>query len=341
MIAVVTGSSGFIGSHLTDALIAAGSEVRVLLRPETPVAPRAGAIAFEADVLDRGSLERSGIWDGCTHVFHLGGRTRGSRLEDFRSGNTRPTENILAALHARALSPRFVLMSSQAAAGPAVSLEEPTTELDPCRPVEVYGQSKLEAELAVAHYLPNIPATILRPSAVYGPRDRDFLRIFREASRRYGFYPTPGTQLFSIVHVADVVEAVLDVVRVECTIGQTYFVANREHTSWERIYEAIGSLAVRKGTYFHAPAMAMRAAGLIGDLYARLRADSRPLVTSAKVKLALQEYWLCDSARLTAATGWIPRLTLQQGLRDTYLAYARAHALRPHPTGGAAENPEE
>src|SRR5690242_2501922 len=99
MIVVVTGSTGFIGRHLVDALLDQGAEVRALVRPETPRDrrdPRVGH--WEADLLDDRSVRESPIWQGATQVYHLAGVTKGRTLDQFRAGNVIPTANVLAAL---------------------------------------------------------------------------------------------------------------------------------------------------------------------------------------------------------------------------------------------------
>ena len=103
------------------------------------------------DLLDDRSVREAEAWEGATHVFHLAGVTKRRTLAQFRYGNVVPTANLLAAAVARGGSapPRVVLVSSQAAAGPAPALERPVREDDPPRPIEGYGQSKLEAEQAV------------------------------------------------------------------------------------------------------------------------------------------------------------------------------------------------
>src|SRR5258707_13820482 len=147
MIAVVTGSSGFIGSHVVDALLARGATVRGLRRPESPASHDPRVAQWTADLLDDRSVRESPIWKDVTHVFHAGGVTKRRTLAEFRYGNVVPTANILSALVARGRRvPRFVYLSSQAAPGAAASPHRPGQETDPPHPLEGDGQSKPQAE---------------------------------------------------------------------------------------------------------------------------------------------------------------------------------------------------
>src|SRR5689334_10826683 len=171
MIAVVTGSSGFIGSHLVDALLARGAQVRALVREDSATDALDPQVERSVvDLLDSRSVREATAWEGATHVFHLAGVTKRRTLAQFREGNVVPTANVLAAATARAGStpPRVVLVSSQAAAGPAPAEDRPVREDDPPRPIEGYGQSKLEAEQATRLYDQSLPIAVLRPAAVYG-----------------------------------------------------------------------------------------------------------------------------------------------------------------------------
>lgn len=329
MIAVVTGSTGFIGSHLVDALLARGATVRALVRPETPASRRDPRVPhWEADLVDDRSVRESKIWDGATHVYHLAGVTKGRTLSHFRAGNVFPTANVLAALAARGgPKPHVVLMSSQAAAGPASRPDAPVRESDRPVPVENYGRSKLQAEQAVARYRDDLPITILRPAAVYGPRDRDFLAVFRQASSRVALHAVPQDHAFSIVHVADVVSAALLASTQRESAGKVYFVADDEPLTWRRLYDLVASAAGADPIQIQLPLPAVQLAARAGDLVSSITGRSSNFNRN-KAAMARPRWWVCDASRARAELGWAPDVTLQRGVHDTYLWYVNAGWLR-------------
>jgi nucleoside-diphosphate-sugar epimerase len=344
MIALVTGSSGFIGSHLVDALITRGATVRVLARAGAAAGePDPRTTRWTVDLLDDRSVRETPAWDGVTHVFHLAGVTKRRTLAQFRSGNVVPTANLLAAAVARGgvSPPRMVFVSSQAAGGPASSPDRPVREDDPPLPIEGYGQSKLEAERATLRYDGELPVTIIRPAAVYGPRDRDFLRAFRLAARSIAIHAVPRQNRFSIVHVADLVDALLRAAERPQAVGRTYNVANDAPVSWQELYAEIAAAAsLEPALSLQLPLPAIAAAGYAGDVVSALT-GWHTLANRHKTRLARPRWWLCDPARARDELGWISTIPLQRGVRDTYLWYLAARWMRPRTAGRASVPTEE
>jgi len=345
MIALVTGSSGFIGSHLVDALLARGATVRVLARAGAAAGePDPRTTRWTVDLLDDRSVRETPAWEGVTHVFHLGGVTKRRTLAQFRSGNVVPTANLLAAAVARggASPARVVFVSTQAAGGPASSPDRPVREDDPPRPVEGYGQSKLEAEQAALRYGDRLPVTIIRPAAVYGPRDRDFLRAFRMAARSIAIHAVPRHNRFSIVHVADLVDALLRAGDRPQAAGRTYNVANDAPVSWQELYDEVAAAAsMVPALTVQLPMPAVAAAGYAGDVVSALT-GWHTLANRHKTRLARPRWWLCDASRAHDELDWISAIPLQRGVRDTYLWYLAARWMRPRTSGrGGASVPTE
>jgi nucleoside-diphosphate-sugar epimerase len=327
MIAVVTGSTGFIGSHLVDALLERGATVRALVRPETRAERDERIEYWEADLLDDRSVRESRVWEGVTHVFHLAGVTKGRTLAHFRAGNVFPTANVLSALAARGgVPPRVVLVSSQAAAGPASSPDAPVRETDRPVPVENYGRSKLQAEQAVARYRDTLPITIVRPSAVYGPRDRDFLKVFRQASRRVALHAVPRDHSFSLVHVSDLVCALILAAEHPAAAGKLYFVGETPVT-WHDLYDEVARTAHASPIQLQVPLSALRIAARASDLLSTITGRVS-LLNKNKAALARPRWWLCDASRVREELGWHPEMPLQRGVQETYLWYVTAGWLR-------------
>ena len=337
MIVVVTGSTGFIGRHLVDALLERGAEVRALVRPETlrdRRDPRVGH--WEADLLDDRSVRESPIWHGATHVYHLAGVTKGRTLDQFRGGNVFPTANVLAALAGRGgRPPRVVLVSSQAAAGPASAADTPVRESDPAAPIEAYGRSKLQAEQATLRYRNVLPITIVRPSSVYGPGDRDFLNVFRQERHRLAVRAVPRDHALSIVHVRDLVRALLAAGEQTVAAGRTYFVANEQPVTWGELYDAIDAVIGRSPIGVPLPAVLRDVAARGGDIVSAITGRAT-IVNRNKALLARPRWWLCDSSLARQELGWQSEVPLLDGLRETYNSYVEARWLKPPKTGTRA-----
>lgn len=305
MIALVTGASGFIGSHLVDALRAAGHEVRVLKRPLPP----------------DDMLHRDPLWDGVTHLFHLAARTRAPDSAAFREANVDFTARLVRAAEVQPTPPRFLFVSSLAASGPAPSRDEPRDEMDAPAPIERYGASKLDAEQVVRAAA--CPWTIVRPPAVYGPRDRDFLTVFRQVRAPVHLRATPGWHAFTLTHVHDVVAALITVAQHDDATGALYHIGG-ETCSWDRFYDTVQQVMPRRSRRgsipIVIPAPLVRVAGVMGGLWARYTGYT-PLASPDKIALGEAPWWLASGTRLMLATGWQPHVRLDEGAQATAAWY--------------------
>ena len=328
MIAVVTGTSGFIGSHLVAELLARGATVRALVRPNSIRASRfthtSDRLSFHnVDVLNASAVEESDVWNGASHVFHVAGLTTATSLAQFRKGNVQPIANILVALNKRRSRPRVVCVSSQAAAGPASSRNTPLRESDDASPIEWYGISKHEAEQLVATFAGKIQITIVRPPAVYGPGDRDFLAAYKQATHPFALHAINPDFWFDLVHVRDVVSALHLSAEHPAAVGRTYFLASDAPLQWGALYDLIARNAGVASRQVRVPGALLKLGALAGDVFG-LVTKRTPLLNSQKLALARAEWWLCDSTRIRTELGWQPQVTPQIGVRETYLWYVDA-----------------
>lgn len=335
MIAVVTGSSGFIGSHLVRGLLEQGATVRAIVRPQSATTARDSHVEYhQVDLLNERAVAESDVWDGATHVFHLAGLTVAGGVEQFRLGNVQPIAHIVAALRGRTNPPHLILVSSQAAAGPARDRDTPASEDDSPAPVEPYGHSKREAELVVEAASDSMPVTIVRPPAVYGPGDRDFLEAFKQALGTVALHASPPDSWFDLLHVDDVVRALLLVATSSVSHGRTYFLSHDAPVRWRDLYDLVAASASASGAtvrHVQVPTMLMQAAALVGDTFG-LVTGRTPLLNSQKLLMSKPSFWLCSSQRIREELHWKPVVTPHNGVRETYLWYVDAGWLsRKHP----------
>ena len=193
-------------------------------------------------------------------------------------------------------------------------------------PVEDYGRSKLEAEEFVRRSgLASF--TILRPGGVYGPGDRDFLKVFREATRAVGFYAAPSTQAFAVVYVCDLIAALLRAADSPIAAGATYFVANRQMTTWNEVYHIIMQVSGRESWLVQLPPWLLRVAGRVTDAVSLLSGQTF-FLGSNRVAMASHAHWICDTSRIRTELSWCEEVPLREGLRQTYVAYVGAGLLR-------------
>ncbi len=319
MRALVTGATGFVGSHLVEALRRKGSEVTVLARSASKAEALAsrGIRVIAGDLHDLGALNRA--VEGHDVVFHVAGAVAARNEAEFLRCNRDGTANLVAAC-TRAGRPRFVLVSSLAAAGPAEP-GRPLLGSESPRPVTAYGRSKLAAERVVTGG--GLPWTIVRPPTVYGPRDREVLKVFRLA--RLGVAPVfgSGRQELSAVHGADLAEALVAAGASESTARKIYHACHPEIVTSAEFVRAIAAAMGRRVAVVGVSRPLGRALLAVTEAGARL--TGRPtILTTDKANEFFQAAWTGDPAPLIRDTGWRPVHDLRSGLADTYQWYRSA-----------------
>src|SRR5262249_41289120 len=210
-----------------------------------------------------------------------------------------------------------------AAAGPAMFLNTPVSEHTPPSPIDAYGHSKLDAE-RVIHRVFGESLVIVRPAAVYGPHDRDFLAMFRLSRHGLAVHAANREQWISIVHVDDLSRGVMLASTSSDAIGRTFFMANDRPVQWRDLFRSAAEAAGKTlRADVEVPRWLVRAGAMAGDLMSRVTGKAG-LLTSGKVALTAPPYWICSSARIREELGFMARIPLQQGISDTYRWY-RTH----------------
>jgi 2-alkyl-3-oxoalkanoate reductase len=319
MKALVTGATGFVGSHLAEALRRHGVELTALARSPAKAAALAplGVRVVAGDLHDQPALERA--CEGQDVVYHVAGLVAARTEADFLAANREGTRNVVGAAE-RAGAGRLVMVSSMAAAGPAVR-GRPLRGDEPPRPVTAYGRSKLAAEQVVR--ASSLAWTILRPPLVYGPRDQEVLKVFRLA--RLGFAPVlgDGKQELSAVYAADLAEALIAAGTSAAAVRRTYYPCHPEVFTGAAMARAVGRVMGRSPALIRVPAPIGRGVLRITEAAARLVGQTT-ILTADKANEFFQPAWTGDPGPLTTDSGWHAARDLEAGLEETYRWYRAA-----------------
>jgi nucleoside-diphosphate-sugar epimerase len=319
MKALVTGATGFVGSHLAEALRRHGVELTALARSPAKAAALAplGVRVVAGDLHDQPALERA--CEGQDIVYHVAGLVAARTEADFLAANREGTRNVVGAAE-RAGAGRLVMVSSMAAAGPA-GRGRPLRGDEPPRPVTAYGRSKLAAEQVVR--ASSLAWTILRPPLVYGPRDQEVLKVFRLA--RLGFAPVlgDGKQELSAVYAADLAEALIAAGTSAAAVRRTYYPCHPEVFTGAAMARAVGRVMGRSPALIRVPAPIGRGVLRITEAAARLVGQTT-ILTADKANEFFQPAWTGDPGPLTTDSGWHAARDLETGLEETYRWYRAA-----------------
>lgn len=322
MKALVTGATGFIGSHLVEALLQRGVQVRCLLRKtsdlkwlkDLPIERTLG------DCIDKISLAEA--VKGVDQVFHLAGITKAVKEKTYFEINAFGTENLICAcLENNPRLQKFVYLSSQAAAGPCRNGNK-KKESDLCQPVSPYGQSKrLGEELAIAH-AQELPLLILRPCAVYGPRERDIYPFFKLLSKRIKPCLSGEGRHISLCYVDDIVQAVLLAAQSEEPSGEIFFLSDGQDYRLEEVGDIMAQAMGVNAIGVRVPGWVINGMASFSEFFFKL-SGKPPLLNKGKVEEILQKNWVCDITKAKRALGFQPNISLLEGAKLTFEWYKK------------------
>jgi nucleoside-diphosphate-sugar epimerase len=311
MKALVTGATGFIGSHLVEELIKKGYDVTCLVRKTSNLRWIEGheVTLFYGDCEDEHSLTQ--LPQDFNFIFHLAGLTKARREEDFFCVNVKGTENLLRAVSGKGKDVRrFIHLSSLAAAGPSRN-GAPLNETSEPRPVSSYGRSKLESEGAIMRCGDRIPVTIIRPPAVYGPRDTDFHVLFKMLKK--GFYPYWGKCYYSLLYVDDLVRGLVSAAEEKEAAGGVYFLSDGKVYTNEDIVSEISAVLGTRILKMRIPRPLM--AVLVG--IAERLGSGAPIINRDKLRELNCAHWTCDSSKAAKDFRFVPKVTIKEGIKWT------------------------
>ena len=318
---LLTGATGFIGGHLCQRLVRDGHTVVALVRDEAKAAqlPKQNVELLLGDL---GIFARTDlVVPVCDVVIHLAGVVAAKELSDYHDINFVAVQHLVECLERQSWTPkRLLFASSQAAAGPG-GRDRPITEEDPCRPIDPYGQSKLDAET----YLQGapFPTTSFRPCIVLGPGDPASLTLFKLASRGVGFRIAGEPQRLSYVFVEDVVDAIVCMLADKTNTNHTYFVSHPVATDTSELWAELERGAGRRVRVLPIPRGIMYAAMRVATQAAKVIPFNNQLDEKQYAQL-VEPAFVCSSAALRRELGWQPRTDLAASIEKSFAGYRAA-----------------
>jgi len=320
---LLTGANGFVGSHILDRLQAGSVTVRLLLRERSdttfiePHLARAEVVRGGLD--DLASLRRAVA--GATHVVHCAGATKALEPAGLYAANQTGTRNLVRALDEAGQCQRLILLSSLAVSGPATR-RQPAREDAPPRPVSEYGRSKLAAEQEVVARC-RAEFVILRLAAVYGPRDREFLPLFRAARRGVTPLFGGGRQDLSLVFAADTAEVVFQALMAPHPAVPVVNVAGPEQVTAATLADEIARVVGRRTRRVRLPLAVLPVMCWLATGWARFNGRAT-ILAHGKHRELTAPGWVADTNRLTGWLGPVCATSLRDGLAASWRWYREA-----------------
>lgn len=313
---LLTGGTGFIGSHLAEALIKKGYTLRCLVRNTSNLASLEGLpVEFiHGDLADMDSLDKA--VQGVDYVYHVAGITKAISEKKYYTANYTGTKNLVnACIKKNPQLIKFIYLSSLSAAGPSFNGEF-ISESMPCNPVSAYGKSKLIAEMFLQKSMDQLPFVIIRPPAVYGPRETDLFTYFKFINN--GYKPIIGAKekFLSFVYVDDLVRGCILAGEKKTSTSKTYFIANEKIYSWSEFTHEIEENLQPGVKQFRIPSFVMYPVALFSELKS-LFTGKPPLLNREKIKEFMQDYWICSVSKARIELGYKSSVSLSEGIRIT------------------------
>ncbi len=331
---LITGASGFIGSHLAERLVREKHDVRVLVRDENSrerqdsieLLKRLRVEIIKGDLLNSSSLKEA--VKNIDVVFHLAAIARPMAIPDdaYFKVNEGGTRNLLEACKNRDKGrskknkiKKIILMSSVSAVGQARD-GNAVNEKTECKPVDVYGWSKLAAENAAMEYFSKykMPIVILRPPMVFGERDIEMLKLFKIVNKRI-FPISSNNKCMEFLYAGNLVEACLLTMK-KGKDGEIYHISNGEHYSINQVIHAIEKAENKKVLPVKFPKFVMVFGGYVFEALGKLL-HFHPPFKHDTVNWMTEASWYSDISKARQELGYKPPFTLEEGVRNTAIYY--------------------
>jgi nucleoside-diphosphate-sugar epimerase len=318
---LITGASGFIGYHLIRAALQAQLEVFAAVRKNSNI-QHLKEFNIHYTHLDYTSIENleKEIEDKeYNYIIHASGVTKAKTQSEYNTINAQYSQNLgKAASQCKVPIEKFVFVSSLAALGPLKMFEEQLQDNSAANPVTSYGASKLLAEQYLAE-ITELPLIVIRPTAVYGPREKDIFILFKTINK--GLEPHIGNfqQQLSFVYVTDLAQIIIKALESPFT-HKSYNVSDGLIYNRYALAEGVKKALERKTLKFHLPVTAVNALAATMDLL-YLKSKIAPALNKDKMQELTAINWACSINNLMNDMNYSPQYDLEKGLYETIKWY--------------------
>jgi len=313
---LVTGASGFIGSHLVDYLLSLGCTVHCLVR-KTSNLRWLDPSRVHLHAVDLARLEQLGDTLGeAEYLFHCAGLTRAKTRQEYFRINADLCSPLYRNCAARGKRLKAIVhLSSLAAVGPAMP-GRPVNEKTPCRPLTFYGQSKRAGEEIARQFSSSLPMVILRPPVVYGPRENNFFTYLRAVSRGWNIKIGSTRRDLSLIHVADLVRAMVTAAAAPPHEENVFFVTDGKAYSWEDVAQAAMQALDVRARSIVIPESVLFPLAVLCETLARFGTEPALLDRQRLIDIC-QGSWTASCEKFMNHYGFQPRHDLSSGLAET------------------------
>ena len=325
---LITGASGFIGSFLVEEALANGYEVCAGIRASSnrQYLQHPGVRFLEMDLSSAERLESQlqafkNQYGGFDHVIHNAGITQAQKPEDFHAVNFEYTRHLIEALSGASMMPgKFILISSLATYGPGNEHRmQPIRLSDDQRPVSEYGRSKMKAAEYIRS-LEDLPYIIVHPTAVYGPRDKDFFQFIKLVNKGFEPYVGRHTQMISLIYVKDLAKAVIGLLG-SSQVRRSFIISDGEDYNKEQLGLEAKLCLGKKTMKLKLPLQPVRMTISAVEKVHRLLFKKLPFINREKLKEISSANWLCDGTEVWQHLGAEPSYSLKEGIAETVSWY--------------------
>ncbi len=315
-IAVVTGGTGFVGSHLVDLLLSKNYEVWCIIRKSSNTKWLKGKDVKLIDCGLNNKADLKNVIREVDYIYHVAGVVKSKSKEGYFTGNVETTKNLLdTVVENNVKLKRFVVVGSLTATGPSlngVAVDEKTI----CNPITTYGKSKLEEEKLALSYKDKIPITICRAPAVYGERDTEIFIYFNTFSKGLTTLIGFDEKKLSLIHVLDLVNGIYQASISDKAVGEIYFLSSEEYYTWDQINKITASILNKKPIVIRIPHSIVYLIAAIAQFLSYFSSKAATL-NIEKAKDLTQKYWICNTQKAKDHFNYKQYISIEEGIRRT------------------------